>query len=182
VQGGTFRDLREKSAKDLVEIDFDGYGIGGLSIGEPKEKMLEVLEYTLPVLPKERPRYLMGVGSPGELLESISLGADIFDSAFPTRNARHNSVYTWSGNYNITRGKYAKDFSPLDKECNCYACQKHTKAYIRHLMIVYETLGMRLITIHNLYFLKQLMKNARDAITENRFSEFKGEFYRMLAA
>jgi queuine tRNA-ribosyltransferase len=182
VQGGTFRDLREKSAKDLVEIEFDGYGIGGLSIGEPKEKMLEVLEYTLPVLPKERPRYLMGVGSPGELLESISLGADIFDSAFPTRNARHNSVYTWSGNYNITRGKYAKDFSPLDKECNCYACQKHTKAYIRHLMIVYETLGMRLITIHNLYFLKQLMKNARDAITENRFSEFKGEFYRMLAA
>lgn len=179
VQGGTFRDLREKSASDLIGIDFDGYGIGGLSIGEPKEKMLEVLEYTLPLLPKERPRYLMGLGSPVELLESISVGADIFDSSFPTRNARHNSVYTWSGNYNITRGKHAKDFAPLEEACACYACRNYTKAYIRHLMIVYEMLGMRLITIHNLYFLKQLMKKARDAILENRFREFKSEFSKM---
>jgi queuine tRNA-ribosyltransferase len=182
VQGGTFRDLREKSAKDLVEIGFDGYGIGGLSIGEPKKKMLDILEYTLPLLPRERPRYLMGVGSPGELIESISLGVDIFDSAFPTRNARHNSVYTWSGNYNITRGKYAKDFAPLEKGCNCHTCQNYTKAYIRHLMIVYETLGMRLITIHNLYFIKQLMKKARDAILENRFKKFKNEFYKTQSA
>jgi queuine tRNA-ribosyltransferase len=182
VQGGTFRDLREKSAEDLVEIGFDGYGIGGLSIGEPKKEMLEVLEYTLPLLPKERPRYLMGVGSPGELLESISLGADIFDSAFPTRNARHNSVYTWKGGYNITRGKYAKDFSPLEKACNCYACENYTKAYIRHLMVVYEMLGMRLITIHNLHFLKQLMKKARNAVSENRFSKFKSEFSKMQTA
>lgn len=182
VQGGTFRDLREKSARDLVEIGFDGYGIGGLSIGEPKEKMLEVLEYTLPLLPKERPRYLMGVGSPVELLGSISLGSDIFDSAFPTRNARHNSVYTWNGNYNITRGKYAKDFSPLEEGCACYACENYTKAYIRHLMGVYETLGMRLITIHNLHFTRGLMKKARDAILENRFSKFKSEFSKMQTA
>jgi queuine tRNA-ribosyltransferase len=163
-------------------MDFDGYGIGGLSIGEPKKTLLEVLEYTLPILPKERPRYLMGVGSPRELLESISLGVDIFDSAFPTRNARHNSVYTWSGNYNITRGKYAKDFSPLEEGCNCYTCENYTKAYVRHLMVVYEMLGMRLITIHNLFFLKQLMKKAQETILENRFSKFKGEFYEMQTA
>lgn len=179
VQGGTFRDLREKSARDLVEIGFDGYGIGGLSIGEPREKMLEVLEYTPPLLPKERPRYLMGVGSPVELLESISLGVDIFDSAFPTRNARHNSVYTRNGSYNITRGKYAKDFSPLEEGCSCYACKNYTRAYIRHLMVVYEMLGMRLITIHNLHFLRQLMDGAREAIMEEKFSNFKREFNKM---
>jgi queuine tRNA-ribosyltransferase len=179
VQGGTFQDLREKSAGGLVEIGFDGYGIGGLSIGEPKEKMLEVLEYTLPLLPKDRPRYLMGVGSPVELIRSISLGTDIFDSAFPTRNARHNSVYTCHGSYNITRGKYKHDFSPLEKDCSCYACVNYTKSYIRHLMVVYEMLGMRLITIHNLHFLRQLMKKARDAILENRFSKFESEFSKM---
>lgn len=176
VQGGVFRDLREKSATALVEMDFDGYGIGGLSIGEPKKKMFEVLEYTLPLLPVERPRYLMGVGSPGELLESVSLGVDVFDSAFPTRNARHNAVYTWNGSYNITRGKHAHDFSPLEEGCNCYACQKYTRAYIRHLMTVHEMLGMRLITIHNLHFLRKLMKKAREAVLENRFSKFKNEF------
>lgn len=179
VQGGTFRDLREKSASSLVEMDFDGYGIGGLSIGEPKKKMFEVLKYTLPLLPKERPRYLMGVGSPGELLESISRGVDIFDSAFPTRNARHNTVYTMNGSYNITRGKYTKDFSTLEEGCNCHACQKYTRAYIRHLMVAYETLGMRLITIHNLHFLRELMRKARDAVMENRLSKFKNEFNKM---
>jgi queuine tRNA-ribosyltransferase len=179
VQGGTFRDLREKSARDLVEIGFDGYGIGGLSIGEPKEKMLEMLEYTLPLLPKEQPRYLMGVGSQVELLESISLGADIFDSTFPTRNARHNSVYTWNGSYNITRGKHAKDFSPLEEGCTCHACENYTKAYIRHLMVVHEMLGMRLITIHNLHFTRELMKKAREAISEKRFSKFKNDFSKM---
>jgi len=181
VQGGTFRDLREKSARDLVDIGFDGYGIGGLSIGEPKDKMLEVLAYTLPLLPRARPRYLMGVGSPVELIRSISLGTDIFDSAFPTRNARHNSVYTWQGSYNITRGKYKTDFSPLEEGCTCYACVNYTKAYIRHLMIVYETLGMRLVTIHNLHFLRKLMKKARAAIEENRFSKFESEFSKMHA-
>jgi len=177
VQGGTFQKLREKSAKDLVEIGFDGYGIGGLSIGESKEKMQEVLEYTLPLLPKGKPRYLMGVGSPRELVESISKGVDIFDSAFPTRNARHNSVYTWVGNYNITRGKYSKDNSSLERGCCCYSCRNYTKAYIRHLMKVHETLGMRLVTIHNLHFIKQLMKKSREAILENRFSKFKKEFF-----
>jgi queuine tRNA-ribosyltransferase len=182
VQGGTFRDLREKSAKSLVELDFDGYGIGGLSIGEPKEKMLGVMEYTLPLLPKERPRYLMGLGSPVELLESISLGTDIFDSAFPTRNARHNSVYTTNGKYNITRGKYSKDFAPLERGCACHACENYTRAYIRHLMLTHEMLGMRLITIHNLHFLKELMKKARSAIVENNFQKFKHEFIKMQTA
>ncbi len=176
VQGGVFRDLREQSASSLVEMDFDGYGIGGLSIGEPKEKMFEVLRYTLPLLPVERPRYLMGVGSPSELLESISMGVDVFDSAFPTRNARHNAVYTWNGNYNITRGKYARDFSPLEEGCSCYACREYTRGYIRHLMVTHETLGMRLITIHNLHFIKELMNRAREAVLEDRFSRLKKEF------
>lgn len=180
VQGGVFRNLREKSATSLVEMDFDGYGIGGLSIGETRKKMFEVLEYTLPLLPEEKPRYLMGVGSPGELLESISLGVDIFDSAFPTRNARHNAVYTRNGSYNITRGKYTNDFSPLEEGCNCYACQKYTRAYVRHLMVVYEMLGMRLITIHNLHFLRELMRKTRETVLENRFSKFKKEFNKIM--
>lgn len=178
VQGGVFRDLREKSARSLAELDFDGYGIGGLSIGESKEEMFEILEYTLPLLPKEKPRYLMGVGSPSELLRSISMGVDVFDSVFPTRNARHNTVYTRNGSYNITRGKYARDFSPLEGDCNCYACQNYTKAYTRHLMVTYETLGMRLISGHNLHFLRELMRKARIAVLENRFSKFKDEFDR----
>ena len=182
VQGGTFRDLRETSAKSLVEIGFDGYGMGGLSIGEPKEKMLEVMEYTLPLLPRAKPRYLMGLGSPVELLRSISLGTDIFDSAFPTRNARHNSVYTTKGKYNISRGKYSKDFSPLEPGCTCHACENYTKAYIRHLTLTHEMLGMRLITIHNLHFLKELMKRARVAIIENNFEKFKHEFIKMQTA
>lgn len=178
VQGGVFSDLRKKSASSLVELDFDGFGIGGLSIGEPKEKMIEVLKYTMPLLPKEKPRYLMGVGSPVELLNAISLGVDVFDSAFPTKNARHNAVYTANGSYNISRGKYSRDFSPLEQGCSCIACQKYTRGYIRHLMMTYETLGMRLITIHNLYFLTHLLESAREAILESRFKIFKKEFFK----
>jgi queuine tRNA-ribosyltransferase len=178
IQGGTYPDLRRKAVEELVIMDFDGYGIGGLSLGEPKEVMLDILEYTCRLIPEEKPRYLMGVGSPLELLESISSGIDIFDSAFPTRNARHNTVYTWKGKYNITRGKFSEDFSPLEEGCSCFTCKNYSRAYIHHLMKVYETLGMRLITIHNLYFLQQLMKEARQAIIEDRFNDFKSEFQR----
>jgi queuine tRNA-ribosyltransferase len=176
IQGGIYSELRKKAIEELVRLDFDGYGIGGLSIGEPKEEMFKVLRLTSRETPEDKPRYLMGVGSPMELLESISHGVDLFDSAFPTRNARHNTFYTWKGKDNITKGKFADDFSPLEEGCKCYTCKNYSRAYISHLMKVYETLGMRLLTIHNLYFLQDLMKKAREAIIEDRFEEFKREF------
>lgn len=175
VQGGVFPELRRKSAEALASMDFDGYGVGGLSIGEPKAAMLQILEYTNSLLPKEKPRYLMGVGSPVEIFESIARGVDIFDSAFPTRNARHCSVYTRLGSYNITRGKYAGDFSPLEENCKCFACRSYSRAYIAHLLKVHELLGMRLITIHNLHFLQKLMQEAREAIAQGEFSKLKQE-------
>ncbi|MEE8167586.1 MAG: tRNA guanosine(34) transglycosylase Tgt [Candidatus Hydrothermarchaeales archaeon] len=171
VQGGVFEDLRRECAGKLVELGFDGYGLGGLSIGEPKEKMFEIIERT--PLPVEKARYLMGVGSPMELLESISRGMDLFDSAFPTRNARHNMVYTKKGRYDLSRGKYADDFTPLEEDCECQACRKYTRGYISHLLKVREFLGMRLVTVHNLYFLQKLMKDAREAIMRDEFVEFK---------
>ncbi|MBI5254018.1 MAG: tRNA-guanine transglycosylase, partial [Euryarchaeota archaeon] len=158
--------------------NFDGYGIGGLSIGEPKKVMFETLRNTVPLIPEGKPRYLMGVGSPAELLESISLGIDIFDSAFPTRNARHNTVYTKSEKYNITKGRFAQDFVPLEEGCKCYACKNYSRAYVNHLLRVYETLGMRLVTIHNLHFIQNLMREARKAILGDEFEEFKNSFRR----
>lgn len=178
IQGGVFEDLRKESAEKLAELNFDGYGIGGLSIGEPKKVMFETLKYTVPPIPEEKPRYLMGVGSPAELLESISLGIDMFDSAFPTRNARHNTVYTKSGKYTITKGRFAHDFSPLDEGCKCYTCKNYSRAYINHLLRVYETLGMRLVTVHNLHFIQNLMRKARKAIASGEFGEFKNNFRR----
>lgn len=178
IQGGVFEDLRRKGAEKLAELNFDGYGIGGLSIGEPKKIMLETLKHTVPLIPEEKPRYLMGVGSPAELLESISLGIDIFDSAFPTRNARHNTVYTESGKYSVTKGRFAQDFSPLEEGCKCYACRNYSRAYVNHLLRVYETLGMRLVTIHNLYSIQNLMREARKAIASGEFEEFKNNFRR----
>ncbi|MFH1773414.1 MAG: tRNA guanosine(34) transglycosylase Tgt [Methanobacteriota archaeon] len=176
IQGGVFNDLRKESAEKLAELDFDGYGIGGLSIGESEEVMFETLKNMMPSIPTEKPRYLMGVGSPAELLESISLGIDVFDSAFPTRNARHNAVYTKSGKYSIAKGRFVHDFSPLEEGCKCYACKNYSRAYINHLLRVYEALGMRLMTMHNLHFLQNLMKEARKAIASGEFEEFKNSF------
>lgn len=176
IQGGIFEDLRRESTGALIEMGFDGYGIGGLSIGEPKNVMFKTLKYAVPMIPKDKPRYLMGVGSPLELLDSISLAIDIFDSAFPTRNARHNTVYTYGGKFDISKGRFAEDSDPLDPNCKCYACRNFPTAYIRHLMKVHETLGMRLVTIHNLYFIQDLMEKSRAAITNNEFEEFKNEF------
>jgi queuine tRNA-ribosyltransferase len=179
-QGGNYPDLRRRSALELSEMDFDGYGIGGLSIGEPRELMFEGLYESLSELPDDKPRYFMGLGSPLEVLEAIEMGVDIFDSAFPTRNARHNTVYTRKGKYNISKAKHTADFSPLEDGCTCYTCQNFTRAYASHLMRTFEPLGMRLLTLHNLHFMQNLVEGAREAITEGEFQEFKEgieEFY-----
>jgi queuine tRNA-ribosyltransferase len=177
VQGGVERDLREWSAKSLCKLDFDGFGIGGLSIGEPKELMHEILKLQVPLLPTEKPRYLMGVGSPLDLLESIAIGVDIFDSVFPTRNARHGTVHTRTGNININRASYSKQYTLLDEDCKCATCAAgFTRAYISHLLKNYSILGMRLATIHNIYFIQSLLHESRERINDGTFFEFKAEF------
>jgi len=176
VQGGTFKDIRIENANKLVELDFPGYAIGGLSVGEPKSLMYEVLDYTVPCLPQDKPRYLMGVGAPQSVLEGVAKGIDMFDCVLPTRNGRNGSLFTFSGKISITNAKYKDDFTPLDSKCQCYTCQNFTKAYLRHLYISKEMLGSILGTIHNLYFMSSLMKNIRLALIEDRLLEFKEEF------
>ncbi|MFQ5976201.1 MAG: tRNA guanosine(34) transglycosylase Tgt [Candidatus Hydrothermarchaeales archaeon] len=178
IQGGHFKDLRRDNTEALGGLGFDGYGIGGLSIGEPLDEMFDTLRYSVPLIPRDKPRYLMGVGSPVELLESVGLGVDIFDSAFPTRNARHNTVYTYGGKYNISKGRFKGDYGPLEEGCGCYACQNFSRAYVSHLMRVHEALGMRLVTIHNLYFIHDLLEKAREAMVKDGLEEFKLEFER----
>lgn len=177
VQGGMYSDLREKSAKDLMEIDFDGYAVGGLSVGEPIEIMLPVLEDTTKCLPKDKARYLMGVGSPDYLIEAVLRGIDMCDCVLPTRMARNGTALTSHGRVVIKNKKYEMDFTPLDTECDCYACKNYTRAYIRHLCKCGEILGARLMTIHNLRFLVHLMEQVRAAIKEDRLLEFRREFY-----
>ncbi len=174
VQGGVYPDLRERSAAALVEMEFPGYAIGGLSVGEPKELLYETLEMTTPLLPAEKPRYLMGVGSPDALLEGSRLGVDLFDCVLPTRIARNGRVMTSRGYLTIRNAVYATDRSPLDEECDCPVCRSYTRAYIRHLFNSGEILGMRLTTYHNLYYLAKLMQEIRKAIREKRF----GLYYR----
>ncbi|MDD4751843.1 MAG: tRNA guanosine(34) transglycosylase Tgt [Desulfitobacteriaceae bacterium] len=177
VQGSTFRDLRERSAREITELGFPGYAVGGLSVGEPKPLMYEVLDYTVPLLPQDKPRYLMGVGSPDCLVEGVARGIDMFDCVLPTRIARNGTVFVPEGKLVIRNAEYARDFSPLDADCGCYACRNYSRAYIRHLIKANEVLGIRLTTIHNLHFLVSLMKRIRAAINENRFQEFRREFY-----
>ena len=176
VQGGVFKDLRIENAKKLVELDFPGYAIGGLSVGEPKLLMYEILDCTVPCLPNNKPRYLMGVGAPQSILEGVIRGIDMFDCVLPTRNARNGSLFTSSGKLSITNSKYKDDFTPLDNKCKCYTCQNFTKAYLRHLYMSKEILASTLGTIHNLYFMSSLMKNVRVALLEDRLLEFKKEF------
>ncbi len=173
LQGGTFAELRKKCTEELVEMDFDGYGIGGLSIGEPKEIMNEVLKSSVPLLPEDKPRYLMGVGSPVELLFAIESGVDIFDSAFPTRNARHQTLMTSKGNIDIARARFSMDLSPIDENCGCYTCRNYTRAYLHHLFKESELLALRLASIHNLHFMQQIVRGAREAILDDRFAEFR---------
>lgn len=177
VQGGLFQDLRARSAKELVELDFPGYGIGGLSVGEPKPLMYEILDGTVPLLPKNKPRYLMGVGSPDCLVEGVARGVDMFDCVLPTRIARNGTVFVPGGKLVIRNAEYARDFRPIDANCGCYACQNFSRAYIRHLLKAGEVLGIRLTTIHNLYYLIHLMAEMREAILSGGFAEFRQEFF-----
>lgn len=174
-QGGTDLELRRKSIAYITSLDFDGIALGGLAIGEPITAMRDVLYCSVPLLPKDRPRYLMGVGSPEELLECIGLGIDCFDSTFPTQNARHSTLFTWQGRLRIDRREYAEDFAPIDKDCECLACRNYSRAYIQHLLKVNEALGKKLATYHNLYFVQQLVEKARTAIKENGYSQFKDD-------
>ena len=178
VQGGMYSDLREQSAKEITAIDFDGYAVGGLSVGEPKELMLEVLDNVTKFLPEDKPRYLMGVGSPDYLIEAVFRGIDMCDCVLPTRMARNGTALTSRGRVVIKNKQYELDFTPLDHECDCYACKNYTRAYIRHLIRAGEILGARLMTIHNLRFLVRLMENVREAIKEDRLTEFRDEFYK----
>jgi tRNA-guanine transglycosylase, queuosine-34-forming len=177
VQGGVYRDLREQSARELVELDLPGYAVGGLSVGEPKAVMYEILEYTVPLLPADKPRYLMGVGSPDALIEGVIRGIDMFDCVLPTRVARNGTVMTTEGRLVIKSARYARDFGPLDPHCNCYVCRNYTRAYIRHLIKADEILGIRLTTYHNLAFLLNLMAEIRQAIREDRLLDFRDAFY-----
>ncbi len=177
VQGSTFKDLRLESARRSVELDLPGYSIGGLSVGEPKDIMNEVLEYTVPELPKDKPRYLMGVGSPDSLLDGSIRGIDMFDCVLPTRIARNGTVMTSKGKLVVRNAEYSEDFRPLDEECDCYACRNFSRAYIRHLIKAGEILGGRLTTIHNLRFLQNLMSKIRKAIEADSLTEFRNDFF-----
>ena len=176
VQGGEFEDLRKESALKTVEMDFDGYSIGGTSVGEPKDVMYNMISYATKYLPKDKPRYLMGVGDPVDLVEGISRGIDMFDCVLPTRIARHGNCFTRNGKINIRNAKYKEDFTPIEDTCDCYTCKNYTKAYIRHLVTANETNGGRLLSIHNIRFLIKLMEDARIAIKEDKYDEFKEEF------
>ena len=177
IQGGFYEDLREKSAKDLVELDLPGYAIGGISVGEPKEEFLKILYYSPPLLPKEKPRYLMGVGTPDYLIEAVLAGIDMCDCVLPTRIARNGTALTWHGKIVVRNATYERDFTKLDEDCDCYTCKNYTKAYIRHLIKTNEILGVRLLSIHNLYFLTKLMERVRIEIEQDHLLDFKTQFY-----
>jgi len=176
IQGGIYEDLRRISAKDIVELDFDGYSIGGLALGEPKEDEYRMIEICKEFIPEDKPVYLMGAGEPLELLEAISRGVDIFDSRFPTQNARRGAIFTSEGRINLKAGKYREDDKPLDMNCDCFVCKNYTRAYIRHLLLSEEGVGLRLSSYHNLHFLQRLMEGARRAIMDGKFSEFVEDF------
>ncbi len=176
VQGGAFEDLREQCAKALVEMDFPGYSIGGTSVGEPKDVMYKMVEDAIKWLPEDKPRYLMGVGNPIDLIECAMRGIDMFDCVLPTRVARHGALMTSHGRININNEKYKEDFTPLDDRCDCYTCRNYTKAYLRHLHKTDELFGKRLLSIHNVRFLLKLAEDIRQAIREDRLADFKEEF------
>ena len=177
VQGSTYRDLRERSAKELVKIGFDGYSIGGLSVGESEETTFECLEWVTPLLPKDKPRYLMGVGTPKQIYEGVRRGVDMFDCVMPTRLARHGSAFVRGGKtIPVKAGKYREDFTPVDPGCSCYCCTHFTKAYVRHLMNVNEILGIRLITLHNIHYFMDLTKRIREHIAAGTLNDMASEF------
>jgi queuine tRNA-ribosyltransferase len=177
VQGGMFPALRSLSAEQITQIDFPGFAIGGLSVGEPKDLMYAMAGHTLPLLPRHKPRYIMGVGTPEDLVELTRLGCDMFDCVMPTRNARNGQLFTSQGTLNIANAKYRLDKAPLDAECDCYTCANYSRSYLRHLYKAREILSYRLNTIHNVYYYLDLMEKMREAIAEDRFFEFRQAFY-----
>ena len=179
-QGCTFDDLRVAHMQEIAELDLDGYAIGGLAVGEPAEEMYRVIEAVEPYMPKEKPRYLMGVGTPENILEGVHRGVDLFDCVMPARNARHAHVFTWSGHRNMLNQKYEHDTRPLDEECDCPTCRRHSRAYIRHLFKANEMLAMRLCVMHNLYFYNTLMERIREALDNGTFEEFYQRYIHVL--
>lgn len=179
-QGCVYDDLRIEHMKEIAKLDLDGYAIGGLAVGEPKEDMYRVISSVEPYMPKNKPRYLMGVGTPCNIIEAVSLGVDLFDCVMPSRNARHGHLNTWSGIRNLFNAKYETDDKPIDEECDCPTCQKFSRAYLRHLFKANEMLAARLAVIHNLYFYNTLMEKIRDAIDNDKFNEFKEKYIEIL--
>ncbi len=179
VQGGTYSQLRENCARSIVEMDFPGYAVGGLSVGEPKSAMYEMLQVVLPLLPKKKPRHLMGVGMPEDLVGCVTLGVDMFDCVIPTRNGRNGTLFTWKGKLVVKNAAYTDQFLPPDPDCGCYTCQNFSRAYLRHLFQAGELLGPRLATLHNIYFFTQLMSQMRAAISQGEFSDWKRNFLSM---
>lgn len=177
VQGGMFKDLRARGIDELRKIGFEGFALGGLSVGEPRELMLEIASFTVPQLPREYPRYVMGVGTPEDLIELVSFGADMFDCVIPTRNARNGQLFTRTGTVNIRNASYVSDSEPIEPGCRCYTCRNYSRAYLRHLFMARELLAYRLSTIHNLYYFTNFMNDIREAIRAERFLEFRKEFY-----
>ncbi len=180
VQGGIYKHLREESARQLIELDFPGYAIGGLAVGEPKEVMFEITDFCTDILPEQKPRYLMGVGMPDDILNAIERGVDMFDCVIPTRNARNGTVFTTKGKMVLKAARFKEDSKPIDEGCDCYTCQNFSRAYLRHLYNANEILGLTLATLHNVHFYLWLVREARKAIIENRFSEWKTETIKTL--
>ena len=180
-QGLTYLDLRKSHMKSIVSLNCDGYAVGGLSIGEPKQDMFEVLREVVPLVPKNKPIYLMGVGTLQDILEAVSIGVDMFDCVMPSRNARHANVNSWNGVLNLLNLKYAKDLGPIDENCECFVCKKHSRAYLRHLFKAKEMLAARLCTIHNLFFYNNFLKEIREKIKKGQFYKFKDKYFEIVS-
>jgi queuine tRNA-ribosyltransferase len=181
IQGSVYKDLREKSSEDLLKLDFDSYAIGGLAVGEPTEVMYDIVDFTTDLMPENRPRYLMGVGRPENILEAIERGIDMFDCVMPTRNARNAYLFTSSGTLSMRNAQYKNDFAPVDENCDCYTCRNYSRAYLRHLFIASEILALELASIHNLAFYLKLVKQAREKIKEGGFKEWKDNFVKIIS-
>ncbi len=179
-QGGTYADLRVQHMEDIAKLDCDGYAIGGLAVGEPTQVMYDIIDAVEPHMPKDKPRYLMGVGTPSNIIEAVARGVDFFDCVMPARNARHGKLYTWKGTINIKNEKYKLDTRPIDETCTCPACQHFSRAYLRHLVTAGEMLAMRLAVLHNLHFYNELMQRIRDSLDNGTFEEFRATYSGML--
>ena len=180
-QGATFEDLRIWHMKEIAKLDCDGYAIGGLAVGEPTQVMYDIIDAVEPHMPREKPRYLMGVGTPSNIIEGVARGVDFFDCVMPSRNGRHGKLFTWEGTVNILNAKYAMDDRPVSESCGCPVCKRFSRAYLRHLFKAEETLALRLAVLHNLYFYNELTAKLREALDAGRFGEFRAEYSEKLA-